>query len=58
MGLVMGWAFIKARTIRADLITLGANDYYGYLEGSLGYPGLLTLPQNSIGSLRVRFDPT
>ncbi|PKI78489.1 hypothetical protein CRG98_001129 [Punica granatum] len=33
-------------------ITLGANDHHDHLEGSLGYPGPLTLPQNSIGSLR------
>ncbi|PKI72248.1 hypothetical protein CRG98_007322 [Punica granatum] len=46
------------RTIRVDPITLGENDHHGHLEGSLGYPGPLTLPQNSIGSLRgdVRLD--
>ncbi|PKI66985.1 hypothetical protein CRG98_012650 [Punica granatum] len=46
------------RTIRVDPITLGENDHHGHLEGSLGYPGPLTLPQNSIGSLRgnVRSD--
>ncbi|PKI73043.1 hypothetical protein CRG98_006538 [Punica granatum] len=35
-----------------DLITLGVNDHHDHLEGSLGYPGPLTLPQNSTGSLR------
>ncbi|PKI48971.1 hypothetical protein CRG98_030638 [Punica granatum] len=45
-------------TIRVDPITLGANDHHGHLEGSLGYPGPLTLPQNSIESLRgdIRLD--
>ncbi|PKI38868.1 hypothetical protein CRG98_040739 [Punica granatum] len=40
------------RTIRVDPITMGANDHHDHLEGSFGYPGPLTLPQNSIGSLR------
>ncbi|PKI67142.1 hypothetical protein CRG98_012470 [Punica granatum] len=40
------------RSIRVDPITLGANDHHGHLEGSLSYPEPLTLPQNSIGSLR------
>ncbi|PKI41478.1 hypothetical protein CRG98_038125 [Punica granatum] len=40
------------RSIRVDPITLGANNHHGHLEGSLGYPESLTLPQNSIGSLR------
>ncbi|PKI72871.1 hypothetical protein CRG98_006739 [Punica granatum] len=46
------------RTIRVDPINLGAKNHHGHLEGSLGYPGPLTLPQNSIGSLRgdVRLD--
>ncbi|PKI47859.1 hypothetical protein CRG98_031748, partial [Punica granatum] len=46
------------RTIRFDLITLGENDHHGHLEGSLGYPGPLTLLKNSIGRLRgdVRLD--
>ncbi|PKI55757.1 hypothetical protein CRG98_023848 [Punica granatum] len=45
-------------TIRVDTITLGANDHHGHLEGSYCYPGTLTLPQNSIESLRgdVRSD--
>ncbi|PKI59957.1 hypothetical protein CRG98_019651 [Punica granatum] len=40
------------RTVRVDPTTLGTNDHHGHLEGSLGYPRPLTLPQNSIGSLR------
>ncbi|PKI47282.1 hypothetical protein CRG98_032328 [Punica granatum] len=40
------------RTIRVDRLTLGANTHHGHLEGSLGYLGPLTLPQNSIWSLR------
>ncbi|OWM70540.1 hypothetical protein CDL15_Pgr021955 [Punica granatum] len=46
------------RSIRVDLITLGVNDHHGHLEGSLGYPRPLTLPQNSTGCLRgdVRTD--
>ncbi|PKI45845.1 hypothetical protein CRG98_033766 [Punica granatum] len=40
------------RSIQVDLITLGANDYTGHLEGSLEYPEPLTLPQNCIRSLR------
>ncbi|PKI53191.1 hypothetical protein CRG98_026392 [Punica granatum] len=45
-------------SIRVDPITLGANNHHGHLEGSLGYPEPLTLPQNSIESLRgdVRLD--
>ncbi|OWM73892.1 hypothetical protein CDL15_Pgr018952 [Punica granatum] len=39
-------------TIRVYPITLRENDHNGHLEGFLGYPGPLTLPQNSIGSLR------
>ncbi|PKI58378.1 hypothetical protein CRG98_021253 [Punica granatum] len=42
----------EGETISVDPITLGANDHHDHLEGSLGYLGLLTLPQNSIGSLR------
>ncbi|PKI57986.1 hypothetical protein CRG98_021617 [Punica granatum] len=41
-----------SRTIWVDPITLGANDHHDHLEESLGYPGPLTLPQNSIESLR------
>ncbi|PKI67477.1 hypothetical protein CRG98_012061 [Punica granatum] len=40
------------RTIRVDPITLGANYHHDHLEGSLGYPRPLILPQNYIGSLR------
>ncbi|PKI62262.1 hypothetical protein CRG98_017342 [Punica granatum] len=40
------------RTIRVNPITLGTNDHHGHLEGSLGYPWPLTLPQNSNGNLR------
>ncbi|OWM77611.1 hypothetical protein CDL15_Pgr017009 [Punica granatum] len=45
-------------TVRVDPTTLGTNDHYGHLEGSLGYPRQPTLPQNSIGNLRgdVRTD--
>ncbi|PKI64476.1 hypothetical protein CRG98_015129 [Punica granatum] len=39
-------------TVRVDPTTLGTNDHHSHLEGSLGYPRPLTLPQNSIGSLR------
>ncbi|OWM76936.1 hypothetical protein CDL15_Pgr011661 [Punica granatum] len=44
--------------IRVHPITLGANDHHGHLEGSLGDPEPLTLPQNAIGNLRgdVRLD--
>ncbi|OWM86326.1 hypothetical protein CDL15_Pgr020634 [Punica granatum] len=41
-----------ATTVRVDPTTLGTNDHHGHLEGSLGYPWPLTLPQNSVGSLR------
>ncbi|PKI74255.1 hypothetical protein CRG98_005376 [Punica granatum] len=46
------------RFIRVHPITLGANDHHGHLEGSLGDPEPLTLPQNAIGNLRgdVRLD--
>ncbi|PKI60427.1 hypothetical protein CRG98_019168 [Punica granatum] len=40
------------RSIRVDSITLGENDHHSHLEGSLGYPYPLTLPQNSIRSFR------
>ncbi|PKI49841.1 hypothetical protein CRG98_029752 [Punica granatum] len=46
------------RTVRVDPKTLGTNDHHGHLVGSLGYPRPLTLPQNSIGSLRGDSDPT
>ncbi|PKI72275.1 hypothetical protein CRG98_007349 [Punica granatum] len=39
-------------TVWVDPTTLGTNDHHGHLDGSLGYPRPLTLPQNSIGSLR------
>ncbi|OWM63018.1 hypothetical protein CDL15_Pgr026192 [Punica granatum] len=42
---------------RVDPITLGANDHHGHLEGSLGYLEPLTLPQDSIGSLRDDIRP-
>ncbi|OWM78323.1 hypothetical protein CDL15_Pgr001044 [Punica granatum] len=42
----------RGETVRVDPSTLGTNDYHGHLEGSLGYPRPLNLPQNSIGSLR------
>ncbi|OWM65545.1 hypothetical protein CDL15_Pgr023815 [Punica granatum] len=43
------WSFW---TVRVDPTTLGTSDHHGHLEGSLGYPRLPTVPQNSIGSLR------
>ncbi|PKI72273.1 hypothetical protein CRG98_007347 [Punica granatum] len=43
---------LGVRTVRVDPKTLGINDHHGHLKGSLRYPRPLTLPQNSIGSLR------
>ncbi|PKI61899.1 hypothetical protein CRG98_017707 [Punica granatum] len=55
----MSWPWVPrvVRTIWVDPITLGANDHHGHLEGSLGYPGPLTLPQNSIVNLRGDVQP-
>ncbi|PKI59692.1 hypothetical protein CRG98_019868 [Punica granatum] len=39
------------RAVRVDPITLGPNDH-NHLRGSVRSQGLLTLPQNSIGSFR------
>ncbi|PKI52410.1 hypothetical protein CRG98_027191 [Punica granatum] len=39
------------RAVRVDPITLGANDHYSHLRGSVRSQEPLTLPQNSIGSL-------
>ncbi|PKI36879.1 hypothetical protein CRG98_042721 [Punica granatum] len=52
LGRALFFFFYLCKTIRVDPITLGANDHHDHLEGSLGYPGPLTLPQNSIESLR------
>ncbi|PKI71592.1 hypothetical protein CRG98_008000 [Punica granatum] len=39
------------RAVRVDSITLGPNDHHSHLRGSIRSQELLTLPQNSIGSL-------
>ncbi|OWM77859.1 hypothetical protein CDL15_Pgr018428 [Punica granatum] len=40
------------RAVRVDPITLGPNDHHSHLRGSVRSQEPLTLPQNSIGSLR------
>ncbi|PKI64286.1 hypothetical protein CRG98_015326 [Punica granatum] len=40
------------RVVRVDPITLGPNDHHSHLWGSVRSQEPLTLPQNSIGSLR------
>ncbi|OWM77860.1 hypothetical protein CDL15_Pgr018429 [Punica granatum] len=45
------------KVVRVDPITLGPNDHHSHLQGSVRSQEPLTLPQNSIGSLRDNVRP-